>query len=58
MADQPEKEKKPDWDAPSENPEFKGATPADLARALLRRPEDGPDRSENLRGEGHGPKGS
>ena len=25
-----------DWDAPSENPEFLGATPGALARALLR----------------------
>lgn len=29
-------EAKPDWDGPSQNPEFKGATPRDIARALLR----------------------
>lgn len=27
---------KRDWDAPSRNPDFLGATPGDIARALLR----------------------
>ena len=30
-------EPKPDWDGPAQNPEFDGATPRDLARALLRK---------------------
>ena len=46
MADQPGK--KPDWDGPSENPEFKGATPVDLARALLRRPTGLPEKSDTM----------
>lgn len=27
---------RPDWDGPAQNPDFNGATPRDLARALLR----------------------
>lgn len=29
-------ETKPDWDGPSQNPEFQGATPREIAQALLR----------------------
>ena len=31
---------KPDWDGPAQNPEFNGATPRDLARALLRKVDE------------------
>ena len=33
---QPPETSEPDWDGPAQNPEFNGATPRDLARALLR----------------------
>ena len=33
-------EPKPDWDGPTQNPEFNGATPRDLARALLRKVDE------------------